>query len=127
MAATTAGRRYSRRVAVEYTELVAGDLVDVSTSGLPYWVEVERVGVCDDDPERDDACQDPGCCCGVVFYVDSDPDSGGAWQWHLMYRTEVYARLCADDDWARVESENEAQAAAAAKNAVLRGAVGAVA
>jgi hypothetical protein len=101
-------KHYSRRTSVRIDQLGAGDLVDISASALPLWVAVDRIGRCADDEERDEHCEDPDLCDGVIFFVDKAIgvqhvfDEDGV----------VYARLLADADEPTVEAENEAQAAA---------------
>jgi hypothetical protein len=102
---------YSRCLDLQFaTELEPGDLVDIATILTPYWVEVDRVGVCDDDPGWDAHCADPDACLAVVFYVDRSDPEGGPWQWHVTDTDEIRARVRVAVDWAADElaAENEA-------------------
>lgn len=104
---------YTRRVYVHFPSgLEPGDLLDISTALEPYWVTVDRVGTCAEDPDASDRECD-GDCLAVVFYTDP-AEEDGSWDgaYHVGEHDEVYARLQATATADDVNADNDAHSAA---------------
>lgn len=104
---------YSRSTYIRHiSDLHPGDLVDMSSTLNPLWCTVDHVGICDDDPDVDDNCNDPDDCVAVIFFP-RQPSDETVTAWHVSGTDEVYARLLAVSTAADVETENDAHDAAA--------------
>ncbi|WP_033345600.1 hypothetical protein [Catenuloplanes japonicus] len=103
MTSPQVGPVYSRPVSLrDLHDLAPGDLVDVSTTLLPYWEPVVRTGWCGDDPDGPADCEAE--CVGVVFYTAGDGTSA----WHVGRHDAIRARLdaTATSDVAGIAAEN---------------------
>lgn len=101
---------YSRRTYIhDERDLQPGDLVDIASGTLPYWVAVDHVGDCLEDENDDADCE--GDCLAVIFFVATV--DGDTPPWHVTRADQIHARLLAEATEADVEADNEAQAAAA--------------
>jgi len=89
-------KNYCRPVAISPNQIRPGDLVDISDTDQPSWLEVTGRITCNDDPEANNRCDyDGGCDLVLTLHpvFESDPQV-----WHLTHDEEIDVRLAAVED-----------------------------